>query len=72
MPHDRSIQVVTRTCRTCQDNGPDVAYRPRQRAVLCAGCYLDAIAGSSTARVAVALVERQDRYAQLASRHGIA
>ena len=63
--------MVTRTCRHCQDNGPDVAYRPRQRAVLCVGCYLDAIAGSSTARVPVTPHESQDRYAQLAARHGV-
>jgi hypothetical protein len=63
--------VRVKTCRTCQDNGPDVVHRPMQRGPLCASCYVDAMAGSSTRAVAVEACARQDRYTLLAVKHGV-
>lgn len=57
-------------CRSCGDKSFNV--EPRQGgAWLCAECNVDARGGSTVRQVPVPEKVQQDRYAQLAARHGL-
>ena len=61
--------MKTRTCRTCLDPDPSVQYR-QGFGMLCSVCHIDART-STVRRVPVPERIMNDRYAQIAARHGV-